>query len=57
VVPSKKADGANYLNICATDYTFNEIQCSLTLKQKEAAACYDAQTNGLPAASASIESD
>ena len=57
VVPSKKADGANYLNICATDYTANEIQCSLTLKQKEAAACYQAQTNGLSAAVASIKSD
>jgi len=57
VVSSKKADGASYLEICATDYTSNEIQCSLTLKQKEAAACYEAQTNGLSIAATSIESD
>jgi len=57
VVPSKKADGAHYLNICGTDYISNEIQCSLTLKQKEAATCYEAQTNGLLATVASIESD
>lgn len=53
---TKKSGGASYLQICGADYVIHEIQCSLTLKQKEAAACYEAQTNGLSAALAKIES-